>query len=68
MTIQELKAYSKMNMKQYAEYFGIPYTTLQGWMLNKSNCPTYTLDLMEYKLKNENYKKKIEEIKALCGD
>lgn len=68
MTINELKEYSGMNIKQMAEYFETPYRTMQNWVSGETKIPTNMLKLMEYKLTNENYKQKIEEIKKVCGD
>lgn len=42
-----------MTRPQFAEYFGIPYRTLQDWELGNRKCPTYLLDLMHYKLQHE---------------
>ena len=61
MTFKELRISSGMSRPQFAEYFGIPYRTVQSWELSgKSNarpCPTYLLDLMKYKLEKEGYLK-----------
>ncbi len=43
-----------MSLKQFGEYFYIPYRTLQGWKAGERKCPAYLLDLMAYKLKNES--------------
>lgn len=53
MTIKKLRTLSRMKRKQFADYFGIPYRTLQDWELNNRSCPKYLLDLIEYKLKKE---------------
>lgn len=53
MTFKELREASGMTRPQFAEYFGIPYRTIQNWELGLRECPEYLLDLMEYKLKNE---------------
>lgn len=66
MTINELKEYSGMNIKQMAEYFETPYRTMQNWISGETAIQPYLLKLMEYKLTNENYKKKLAEIKAIC--
>lgn len=66
MTINELKEYSGMNIKQMAEYFETPYRTMQNWLSGTAEIQPYLLKLMEYKLTNENYKDKIAEIKAIC--
>lgn len=53
MKFGEVLEKSGMNMKQFGEYFGIPYRTMQGWKSNKRKCPEYLLELMAYKLENE---------------
>lgn len=54
MTFKELKNMTDMNTKQFAEYFNIPYRTAQNWESGHRECATYLLELMYYKLKNEN--------------
>ena len=53
MTVKELRAQTSMNMKKFAEYFAIPYRTVQDWEYEKRKCPDYLLDLMRYKLQHE---------------
>lgn len=48
-----LREQSGMNLKQFGEFFEIPYSTLQKWVGGHSQCPPYLLKLMEYKLKHE---------------
>ena len=54
MAIKELRTQSGMNIKAFAEYFNIPYRTVQNWELGTRECPEYLLELIEYKLKKEN--------------
>ena len=54
MTFEELKEASGMNIKQLSEYFNIPYRTIQKWNSGERICSDYLIDLMHYKLKNEN--------------
>lgn len=59
MTIKELREASGMSRPHFAEYFGIPYRTLQSWELYGESaqgrkCPAYLIDLMEYKLRKED--------------
>lgn len=54
MAFKELREASGMNKKQFAEYFGIPYRTVQNWELDIRQCPEYLLELMRYKLEKEN--------------
>ena len=53
MTFKELREQSGMTRTQFAEYFGIPYRTIQDWELGNRECKDYVLALMEYKLKHE---------------
>lgn len=53
MIFKELRERSGMNKKRFAEYFGIPYRTVQNWEAGVNKCPDYLLELMEYKLKHE---------------
>ena len=54
MTLKELREASKMSRNEFCEYFGIHYRTVQSWELKDRSCPEYLLELIEYKLKNEN--------------
>lgn len=47
---------SGMNLKQFSEYFGIPYRTVQNWKNGQRSCPDYILELLEYKIERENLK------------
>lgn len=53
MTYKELRKESGMNQTEFARYFNIPRRTVQNWDLEIRECPTYLIELMEYKLKNE---------------
>lgn len=54
MNIKELRTKTGMNIKDFAEFLSIPYRTLQNWELGTRECPSYLLDLIEYKLRKEN--------------
>ena len=56
MTFKELRQASGMTRPKFAEYFDIPYRTVQSWELGDRQCPEYLLKLMEYKLKKEGLK------------
>ena len=53
MTFKGLREQSGMNKKRFAEYFGIPYRTVQNWEAGVNKCPDYLLNLLEYKLNVE---------------
>lgn len=44
---------SGMNRKDFAEWLGIPYRTMQEWELGRRAMPKYVLDLISYKVQNE---------------
>lgn len=53
----ELRKQTGMNRREFAEYFGIPYRTMQDWELGNRQMPDYLLRLMMYKVKMENLQK-----------
>ena len=54
----ELRKATGFNRKEFSEYFGIPYRTVQDWELGKRQMPEYLLRLMEYKIRIEQIQKK----------
>ena len=55
MTFKDLRFASGMNRKEYADYFEIPYRTVQSWEIGDRACPEYLLKLMHYKLQKEGF-------------
>lgn len=53
----QLRKSTGMNRRQFTEYFGIPYRTMQDWELGNREMPEYLLRLMVYKVKMENLQK-----------
>lgn len=49
----ELRKRTGMNRREFAEYFGIPYRTMQDWELGNRQMPDYLLRLMMFKVKME---------------
>ncbi len=54
----EMRAKTGMNRKEFSDYFGIPYRTVQDWELGNRQMPDYLLRLMAYKLEMEYIAKK----------
>lgn len=50
----ELRKGTGMNRKEFAEYFEIPYRTVQDWELGNRKMPEYLFRLMAYKVRMEN--------------
>lgn len=53
-TIKELRQASGMTQKGFSEYLGIPFRTIQNWEGGQRKCPEYLIELIKYKLTNEN--------------
>ena len=51
--LRELRRQTGMNRRVFAEYFGIPYRTVQDWELGSREMPEYLLRLMIYKSRTE---------------
>lgn len=51
--IKELRERTGMNRKQFCDYFGIPYRTVEDWENGKSNCAKYLYDALDMILRFE---------------
>ena len=49
----KVREQTNMNRKEFAEWLGIPYRTMQDWERGVSEVPDYVLNLIAYKVKNE---------------
>lgn len=49
----ELRNSTGMNRREFAEYFEIPYRTIQEWELGNRRMPDYLFRLMAYKIQAE---------------
>lgn len=56
----EIRKETGMNRREFAEYFGIPYRTMQDWELGNRQMPEYLLRLIAYKVRMEKLQKKEE--------
>ncbi len=48
---------SGMSRKDFSDWLGIPYRTMQEWELGRRVMPEYVLRLIAYKVYNEKIKK-----------
>ena len=51
---------SGMNRKDFSDWLGIPYRTMQEWELGRRMMPEYVLRLIAYKVANEKQKGKFD--------
>ena len=47
--VKKLREKMGMNRREFCDYFGIPYRTVQDWEAEKRELPDYVLRLMLYK-------------------
>lgn len=52
--IKELREKMGMNRREFCDYYGIPYRTVQDWELEKRELPEYLLRLMKYRAEMED--------------
>ena len=57
-TIKDLRTATGMTQKAFADYFGMSKRAIESWEGGQRKCPEYLVDLIRYKLENENLIKK----------
>lgn len=57
--VKELREKMGMNRREFSEYYGIPYRTVQDWEAEKRELPDYLLRLLKYQAEIESRVKKI---------
>lgn len=60
MDVKEFRKTTGLSQSKFAEYFGIPVATVQGWEIRNRTPPPYVLDLM-IKVWNYEHDKRIED-------
>lgn len=51
--VKELWEKMGMNRREFSDYYGIPYRTVQDWEAEKRELPEYLLRLMKYRAEVE---------------
>ena len=51
--VKELREKIGMNRREFSDYYGIPYRTVQDWEAEKRELPEYLLRLMKYRAEVE---------------
>lgn len=51
--VKELRGKMGMNRREFSDYYGIPYRTVQDWEAEKRELPEYLLRLMKYRAEVE---------------
>lgn len=55
---------SGMSVREFSDYFKIPYRTAQNWKNGVRQCPEYITELIEYRLDREEQKMRREDVEA----
>ena len=55
--VKELREEMGMNRREFSDYYGIPYRTVQDWEAEKRELPEYLLRLMKYRVEVEDMMK-----------
>ena len=58
--VKQLREQMDMNRREFCDYFGIPYRTVQDWEAEKRELPEYLLRLLKYRAEVELMIKKNE--------
>ena len=58
--VRELRDRLGMNRREFSDYYGIPYRTVQDWEAEKRELSEYLLRLMIYRAEVERLNKKDE--------
>lgn len=51
--VRELREEMGMNRREFSDYYGIPYRTVQDWEAEKRELPDYLLRLLKYRAEIE---------------
>ena len=51
--VKELREKMRMNRREFGDYYGIPYRTVQDWEAEKRELPDYLLQLLKYRAEIE---------------
>ena len=51
--VKELREKMGMNRREFSDYYGIPYRTVQDWEAEKRELPDYLLRLLKYRAEVE---------------
>ena len=58
--VKKLREQMGMNRREFCDYFGIPYRTVQDWEAEKRELPDYLLRLLKYRAEIESMIRKDE--------
>ena len=60
LSIKEIRAFTGLSQAKFSAALGIPVRTLQKWEIGEASCPSYVVELIEYRVKHDNSIPKVE--------
>lgn len=54
--VKQIRSLTGLSQAKFSEQYNIPKRTLENWETDRAKCPTYVIDLLEYKV-IQDYKK-----------
>ena len=53
VSMRALRARTGLSLSQFSARYGIPSRTISSWELGERECPSYTLELLAYRIDHE---------------
>ena len=66
--VKELRERMGMNRREFSDYYGIPYRTVQDWEAEKRELPDYLLRLLKYRAEIECRIKRVDKQNNFTND
>ena len=66
--VKELREKMGMNRREFSDYYGIPYRTVQDWEAEKRELPDYLLRLLKYRAEMECRIERVDKQKDFTDD
>ena len=64
--VKKLREQMGMNRREFCDYYGIPYRTVQDWESEKRELPDYLLRLLKYRAESGRMMKSKDEMILDC--
>ena len=66
--VKELREKMGMNRREFSDYYGIPYRTVQDWEAEKRELPEYLLRLLNYRAEIECRIERVDKQNRVTND
>ena len=66
--VKKLREKMGMNRREFSDYYGIPYRTVQDWEAEKRELPDYLLRLLKYRAEIECKTERVDKQNRVTDD